>query len=89
MSSSALKCRGFFSFFFRRQLTAEGTLVVNCSQFLTSVVNCRRDISFFICVFQPYHTCQQQFSTITPPLTYLDFRRSSNTMSSSTFSSLL
>jgi len=45
-----LSAEVFFSFF-RRQLTAEGTLVVNCSRFLTSVVNCRRGIFVFYMCF--------------------------------------
>jgi len=52
MSSSALNAEVyFFLSFFRRQLTAEGTSVVNCNRFLTSVVNCRRGIFVFYMCF--------------------------------------
>jgi hypothetical protein len=51
LQSSVLKCRGFCFFsFFRRQLTAEETSVVNCSRLKISVVNCRGSIFvFYMC----------------------------------------
>jgi len=46
-----LSAEGVLLSFFRRQLTAEGTSEVNCSRFLTSVVNCRRGIFVFYMCF--------------------------------------